>query len=282
MTIIRQNNRKFEASAVLILSLLIIIPTTTAVIQSNNPEPLLQDWFIEVETTQAEPYAEGHIIPIKGKWAEDIKGVKAVINFDEDYLEIAGVEFEGTIGENAESTTFRINPGYFKLWIGFSDDDPYPAGEDLLAKIIVNVTVEEGETELNFTGWEDNCYYNTVTGDTIVPTVIKGPVIIGSLPELSIESISGGIGLSASIKNIGTGEATNVQWIFSFSGGFVFPKEIKGTFDLLQPDTEEIAMGLVFGLGKTVVTITVESAEGALAEESTSVLVLLFFVLGVE
>jgi hypothetical protein len=74
-------------------------------------------------------------------------------------------------------------------------------------------------------------------------------------PEISIKSISGGLGISAEIENIGTADATNVQWSINLEG-LVFPKSKTGTIPTLAAgDSETVKTGIVFGLGPIVINV---------------------------
>ena len=105
----------------------------------------------------------------------------------------------------------------------------------------------------------------------------------GSQPELEITEITGGFGAGATIKNIGTGDATDIDWSITLAGGLVIlGGETTGTIATLTPDaTESIKSGLVFGFGRPTITVAAESAEGAIVDGSASGLLLLFFLLGV-
>jgi hypothetical protein len=106
-----------------------------------------------------------------------------------------------------------------------------------------------------------------------------------SAPDIEIESITGGFGVNAGIKNIGTVNATNVNVKFTVAGGLI----------LLPPGgTKIVAIGtiggaggtgtaklFVFGFGKPTITVDVTCDEGATANATYNPkLVFLFFVLG--
>ena len=105
--------------------------------------------------------------------------------------------------------------------------------------------------------------------------------ISDAIPELEITSITGGIGLSATIKNSGDADATMVDWSISFDGGFILPPEKTGSIALLAPGSEETVKAIVLGLGKPTISVAAECAEGAAVNETVSGVVFLIFVLGV-
>jgi hypothetical protein len=91
-------------------------------------------------------------------------------------------------------------------------------------------------------------------------------------------SIKGGFGVSATIKNTGATDLTNIDWIISLDGKLVFVGKTKtGTIAALAPGEEvTVKDPLVIGFGKT--GIAVEA--GTVAANATGT-VLLFFVIGV-
>ena len=100
-----------------------------------------------------------------------------------------------------------------------------------------------------------------------------------------IESITGGFGITAVIKNIGNNDINNVEWSISVKGGIlIFPKKTSGTIDTLAVgDSKEIKMSL-FGLGLGIlrdmpeITVTAECAEGSSANKSVTAKIFLFLV----
>jgi len=73
--------------------------------------------------------------------------------------------------------------------------------------------------------------------------------------ELTIE-ISGGFGITLSIKNIGNVEAEDVTWNCSIVGGIfnMIDIQLQGTIDILQPGEEDLISQSVFGLGNINIT----------------------------
>ena len=104
-------------------------------------------------------------------------------------------------------------------------------------------------------------------------TIYFAPMTIKT-PILGIESVSGGIGVSAVIKNSGTGAAENVDWSIKSTGTIFVGKEKSGTIATLAPGASvTIKSGLMLGFGTISTTITVGSAT-----KTVSGKLLLFFV----
>ena len=76
-------------------------------------------------------------------------------------------------------------------------------------------------------------------------------------PILSIESISGGFGVKATVANIGTADAENVDWTMTFSGPVFIGKEKSGTVTVPAGGTVTISSGLILGIGPATVTVDV-------------------------
>jgi hypothetical protein len=103
-------------------------------------------------------------------------------------------------------------------------------------------------------------------------------------PILEIGAISGGIGVTSSVKNVGDGDATDVEWSITLDGGLIIlGKETTGDIATIEVDgEEEIKSGLVLGIGKPTITVAAECAEGSSDEATATAFVLLFFVLNVQ
>jgi hypothetical protein len=88
-----------------------------------------------------------------------------------------------------------------------------------------------------------------------------------SAPYIEIDSIEGGIGASAVIKNTGTADATGVEWTITVTGGILglINKEASGTIDIAIGEEISISSGLLIGLGNIEITVTAD-----LASESVS------------
>jgi hypothetical protein len=92
-------------------------------------------------------------------------------------------------------------------------------------------------------------------------------------------TIKGGFGITATIKNNSTAAMTNISWKINLSGGFLLvgktPKT--GTITTLAAGASAKEKDMVFGFGKTTITVTA----GGQTKTATGI-VLLFFVIGVK
>jgi hypothetical protein len=88
-------------------------------------------------------------------------------------------------------------------------------------------------------------------------------VSIESSPHLEIGDITGGFGVSAKVKNNGSGEASDVGWSINLKGGLVIlGRETTGTITKIQPGfSPQIQSGFILGFGRCTITVTADSAE---------------------
>jgi hypothetical protein len=100
----------------------------------------------------------------------------------------------------------------------------------------------------------------------VVFTIFKDGVYLykyNNPPVIEIGNITGGLfKVNAVIKNTGTVEATNVQWSIKLTGGFIIlGKESTGTIPTIAAGaTADISSKFIIGLGKTVMTVTADTA----------------------
>ncbi|RLF64360.1 MAG: hypothetical protein DRN33_02340 [Thermoplasmata archaeon] len=94
---------------------------------------------------------------------------------------------------------------------------------------------------------------------------------------LSVQSISGGFGVSATVTNVGSEDANNVDWTISFDGPVFIGKEKTGTVTVPAGGEATVKSGLIFGVGKATITVNVGGAS-----KTASGFVLGPLVLGVE
>lgn len=99
--------------------------------------------------------------------------------------------------------------------------------------------------------------------------IVEGP----EEPKIDIISIKGSLGVTATIKNIGEAEATNVKWTIAVTGGLLgfITKDKNDTEETLAIDGEiTVNSGIILGFGKIAITVTAECDEGSSDEESAS------------
>ncbi len=117
----------------------------------------------------------------------------------------------------------------------------------------------------------ENYVVFTVLGDGIYLYKYNNP------PAIEI-TIQGGLGVSATIKNVGTTNLTNISWNIMLDGKLIFiGKNKSGTIDSLAAGESKTVRDLVLGLGKTSIAVTA----GPTTRNTTGT-VILFFVIGVE
>jgi len=114
------------------------------------------------------------------------------------------------------------------------------------------------------------------TSDYAIVTISETPK-----PELQIIKFSGGFGVSATIINMGTANATNIQVNITFTGP-VFPKKKTETVTTLTVDEQANLKAIVFGFGKTTITINATCAESSTTEKIKTGTIFIIFVLGVK
>ncbi|DAC71960.1 MAG TPA: hypothetical protein DSN98_07730 [Thermoplasmata archaeon] len=100
-------------------------------------------------------------------------------------------------------------------------------------------------------------------------------------PVLDIE-LKGGLGLTATLNNTGSADATNISWKIEYTSGFVIPASKTGTIQTIPIGEQSKIQMAAFGLGKKTVTVSLTSDDGVTAEKTANVFLFLFFVLGVK
>ena len=135
----------------------------------------------------------------------------------------------------------------------------------------IDGSVVEQENGIDISGsnvvWTDNQNANTA--------IHFGKAQV-AIPVIEIDSVSGGFGVNAIIKNTGNAEATNIDWSIILDGGAFIGGETTGTITSLSPgQSANIKSDLIIGLGRTEITITVGNAK-----ETASGTILLFFIIG--
>jgi|GEM_PF-4947411 len=107
----------------------------------------------------------------------------------------------------------------------------------------------------------------------------------GGAPNLTIENLKGGRGISAILTNVGNASATNITWSIVISGKKIFHgAQSTGHIASLAPgNTSRIhTTALLLGLGKITINATATCAEGATYTELGTGTLLLIFAIGVK
>lgn len=106
------------------------------------------------------------------------------------------------------------------------------------------------------------------------------PIVIAEgEPIISVQGVTGGLfKVKATIKNIGTLVATNIDWNITLTGGAFIGKESSGTITSLAPNAQQtVSSSFILGLGKTVVKVTASIPESSDTLEQNGT-ILLFYI----
>ena len=167
---------------------------------------------------------------------------------------------EGTAGKEYCYTTSTIDPDGNAVWYkwdwGNEQSDwigPSDSGEE----------VEECHT------WTESGTYQVKVKARVGfwnESDWSEPIVVGiTKPELEIGGVTGGLlKVDAEIKNVGDGDAKNVKWNVSVTGGILgfINKEASGTIATLEAEgTEIVSVSPIPGIGPVEITVTA-SADG--------------------
>jgi hypothetical protein len=110
-----------------------------------------------------------------------------------------------------------------------------------------------------YTGSDDIVYFNSVG--------IARSIVV-------IDSITGGTGVNAVIKNIGDADATDVEYQMTATGGILgfINKESSGTISIAAGGSQTISLPMLFGLG--AVTIEVRAGSASETVQGTQLLII--------
>ncbi|MBU1940978.1 MAG: hypothetical protein KKC68_04330 [Candidatus Thermoplasmatota archaeon] len=129
-------------------------------------------------------------------------------------------------------------------------------------------------------GWAGNFNVDEFTGG--VYKYIPG----SPEPILVIESVEGGRGITAVVKNVGTADATNVEYSITIDGGLIItPKTGSGNLGTIAPgESQTISLapkgiGLGFITAKPLITISVDCDEGSMDSTSRAARIFIIFVM---
>lgn len=160
------------------------------------------------------------------------------------------------------------------------DQEMYPSitasGEKAICSFIQSGDIYFSTTEDSGTTWSNPIKINDQE-DAVVQirnsAELQGPYIVWSdnrnannnlyfdiipAPIISIDAISGGLGITATISNTGTAVATNVPWSISLDGGLIFAgNDTEGTIASLAPETSvTVTSDFIFGIGRVNIAVT--------------------------
>ena len=84
---------------------------------------------------------------------------------------------------------------------------------------------------------------------------------VGSAPNIIIDSISGGIGVEASIKNTGSGDATDISYSIGATGGIIglINSQNSGLISIPAGEETTISLPMIFGFGSVIISVNVGS-----------------------
>ena len=120
-------------------------------------------------------------------------------------------------------------------------------------------------------------FYSADTVGNVEQEKSRSFTIQREIPNVTI-TITGGFGVSATIKNTGETTLTNLSWSISLDGSLIFIGKTKsGNIPSLAPGESVTVKDFVIGIGKTGIEVNVEAAQSTAAGT-----VLLFLVVGVK
>ncbi len=102
---------------------------------------------------------------------------------------------------------------------------------------------------------KDNYESQSAWSDSITIQIVDGP-------QIEIGTISGGLKLTAEIKNTGIVDASHINWTITLQGLVLFGQEKSGTLLMISPGNSlNVSTGLVLGLGTVDITVTAADVE---------------------
>lgn len=185
---------------------------------------------------------------------------------------------EGVIGVEYTFSTSTIDPEEEQVSYLWDWDDGTP-GEWTIA-------YDSGATVYASHTWDEAGTYDITVkakdphgeeSERSDPKTIR----IVDIPNLEIGNITGKLfKVSTVIRNIGGVDATKVNWSITLDGGVILRgKETTGNILCIPAgDETTISSSLIFGFGKTTITVTAECAEGSSDTDTRDAFVLMFFI----
>jgi hypothetical protein len=165
--------------------------------------------------------------------------------------------------------------------VNSSDDEMYPSitavGQTVICTFVKNGNLYSSKSEDGGITWSIPEQINDGTTSIIGEyrcANIEGPCIawmdnrntnadiyadITTMPWIAFKKCTGGLGCSVEIANVGTGDATGIEWNMHVHGGIqgLINVTKNGTIHIATGKTGKVKSGLFLGLGNILMTATV-------------------------
>ncbi|MCU0849867.1 MAG: choice-of-anchor J domain-containing protein [Candidatus Thermoplasmatota archaeon] len=258
----------------------------------------LERFTVSVSTTDTDPASftmispDPYVIPPL-EWTEytyDISSYSGqaiyigihMVSVDSWYLEIDDFQVTGSAGDVTPPVTTATLEGE-------------QSGDVYTTDVTVTLTATDSGSGVNSTMYKiDDGTYTLYTAPFVVngngehtvafySTDLAGNIETEKSATFTIEyplevTVKGGMGVSITIKNIGSAPVTDVEWSITLFGGFsIKDKSLEGTILQIPADGTATKKLPVFGFGKTNISVVVNGVE-----TTKSGFIFLFFVLGVK
>ena len=88
------------------------------------------------------------------------------------------------------------------------------------------------------------------------------PGVGGARPIITIGEISGGVGVTVEVENIGDADAEDVPYTLTATGGLLgmINKQAEGTISVAAGSSTSVSLPMIIGLGAVTIEVSVESA----------------------
>ncbi len=217
--------------------------------------------------------------------------VRGSSNLTNPQLAISGTNrycvVENDINGNKDILCYKQTGSMWRRYtvVDTPEDEMYPAitadGDTVTVTFIKNGNLYMSKSEDKGSTWSEPTQVNdeegTVVGDHRNADM-KGPYMawtdnrndntdiyfdIGTAPLVGIPAVSGGFGVTATIENTGTADATDVEWSINVDAPLLLiGGEANGTIPILPAgNSETVKSGFLLGIGKGTITITADDAE---------------------
>jgi hypothetical protein len=165
-----------------------------------------------------------------------------------------------------------------------SDDEMYPSvtavGKTVLCTFMKNGNLYSSKSEDGGTTWSAPEQINDVATSIIGEyrcANVEGSCVawmdnrntnmdiyadVAIMPWIALKKFTGGLGCSVEVANVGTSDATDVEWSLQVQGGVQGLINItkNGTTDIATGTSMKVKSGVFVGLGKILMTATIAGA----------------------